>query len=149
MTNTYGPRMRVKDGRQTFVGWWIRQVIEGQELQIFGDGQQLRDLNFVDDVVEALLRAAVSPAANGQVYNLGANESISLLELAKLLVEINGGGSYRCVPFPPDRQRIDIGNYHGDYTKARTGLGWEPRTSLREGLERTLSYYKAHREHYW
>lgn len=149
LTNVYGPRMRVKDARQTFIGWWIRQVVEGQELQVFGDGKQIRDFNYVDDVVEALLLAAVDPAADGQVYNLGGDEPISLLDLARLMIEINGSGSYRLVPFPPDRKRIDIGDYCGDYSRIRTHLGWRPRVSLRTGLERTLAFYHQHREHYW
>jgi len=149
MTNTYGPRMRVRDARQTFIGWWLRQTVEGQELQIFGDGRQMRDFNFVDDVVEALLLTAADPAADGQVYNLGGDEPISLLRLAELFIDINGGGSYRIVPFPPDRKRIDIGDYQGDYNKIRTELGWCPKVPLREGLERTLAYYHRHREHYW
>jgi len=149
MTNTYGPRMRVKDARQTFIGWWLRQVVEGQELQIFGDGRQLRDFNYVDDVVEALLLAAADPAAEGQVYNLGGDVPINLLDLAELLIEINGGGSYRIVPFPADRKRIDIGDYHGDYTKIRAQLGWLPTVPLREGLERTVAFYHRYREHYW
>jgi UDP-glucose 4-epimerase len=149
MTNTYGPRMRVKDARQTFLGWWLRQIVEGQELQIFGDGQQLRDFNYIDDVVNALLLAAANPIADGQIYNLGSDDSISLLGLAELLIEINGGGSYCIVPFPADRKRIDIGNYHGDYTKIRTQLGWKPTVSLREGLEQTIAFYRRHREPYW
>lgn len=149
LTNTYGPRMRVQDSRQTFIGWWLRQIVEGQELAIFGDGRQMRDFNFVDDVVEALLLAAVNPAADGQIYNLGSDEAISLADLAALLVEINGGGSYRFVPFPPDRRRIDIGDYRGSYARIRAELGWEPRVPLREGLERTIAYYRAYCEHYW
>jgi UDP-glucose 4-epimerase len=149
MTNTYGPRMRVKDARQTFIGWWLRQIVEGQELQIFGDGRQIRDFNYVDDVVEALVLAAAAPAAEGQVYNLGGDEPINLLDLAQLLIEINGGGGYRIVPFPADRQRIDIGDYHGDYTRIRTQLDWQPTVSLRQGLERTIAFYRRYREHYW
>jgi len=149
MTNIYGPRMRVKDARQTFIGWWLRQVVEGQELQIFGDGRQLRDFNYVDDVVEALLLAAANPTADGQIYNLGGNEAVSLLDLAEMLIEINGSGSYRVVPFPAARKRIDIGDYHGDYTKIRTQLGWLPSVPLREGLARTLAFYHRYREHYW
>ncbi|MFN3763305.1 MAG: NAD-dependent epimerase/dehydratase family protein [Anaerolineae bacterium] len=148
LTNTYGPRMRVKDSRQTFIGWWVRQVVEGRELEIFGDGRQIRDFNYVDDVVEALLLAAASPLADGQIYNLGG-ESISLLDLARLLTEVNGGGRYRLVPFPPERSRIDIGDYSGDYTRIRTQLGWQPKTPLREGLARTLAYYREHHSHYW
>ena len=149
MTNTYGPCMRVKDARQTFIGWWLRQIVEGHELQIFGDGQQIRDFNYVDDVVEALVLAAAAPAAEGQVYNLGGDEPINLLDLAELLIEINGGGSYRIAPFPADRRRIDIGDYHGDYTKIRTQLDWRPTVSLRQGLERTIAFYHRYREHYW
>ncbi len=149
MTNTYGPRMRVRDARQTFIGWWLRQMVEGQELQIFGTGRQRRDFNYVDDVVEALLLAAADPAADGQVYNLGGDEPISLIELAELLIELNGGGRYRLVEFPPDRARIDIGDFYGDYNRIRDALGWRPRVSLREGLARSLDYYRQYREHYW
>ena len=147
LTNTYGPRMRVKDARQTFLGWWIRQLIEGRELQIFGTGEQLRDLNFVDDVIDAMLHAAINPKAVGQVYNLGG-EPIALLELAKLMVECHGSGSFRTVPFPDERKAIDIGHYYGSYDKIKTDLGWQPQISLREGLEHTLSYYKDHLCHY-
>lgn len=149
LTNTYGPCMRVKDARQTFLGWWIRQLIEGQELQIFGDGRQIRDFNYVTDVVEAMLLAAADDDANGQVFNLGGDEPINLLNLAKLLIELNGGGSYRIVPFPPERKAIDIGDYYGDYRRIQGKLGWRPRVPLREGLARTLAYYREHREHYW
>jgi UDP-glucose 4-epimerase len=148
MTNTYGPRMRIMDARQTFLGWWIRQILEGQELQIFGDGKQIRDFNYVDDAVQALLIAAADIASNGQVYNLGGDEPISLLELAKLLIEINGGGSYRIVPFPPDRKAIDIGDYHGDYRKIQRELGWRPNVGLREGLQRTLEFYRQNYKKY-
>lgn len=148
LTNTYGPRMWVKDGRLTFIGWWIRQVVEGRELEIFGDGRQIRDFNYVDDVVEALLLAAASPLAEGQIYNLGG-EPISLSDLARLLIEVNGGGSYRLVSFPPERNRIDIGDYWGNYTKICTDLGWEPKIPLAEGLARTLAYYREHSHHYW
>jgi UDP-glucose 4-epimerase len=148
LTNTYGPRMRVKDARQTFLGWWLRQMVEGQTLKIFGDGTQFRDFNYVDDVVLALLVAAVDEDANGQIYNLGAGETLTLLELAQLLIEIQGNGSYEIIPFPEDRRRIDIGDYQGDFGKIRRELGWEPRVSLRDGLAESLAYYSEHLEHY-
>lgn len=149
MTNTYGPRMRVKDARQTFIGWWLRQIVEGEELQVFGNGQQKRDFNYIDDVVEALLLAAADPAAVGRTYNLGSDEPISLIDLAALLVRVAGRGSYRLVPFPADRMRIDIGDYHGDYSRIRSELNWRPSVSLEEGLERTIGFYRSHRDHYW
>jgi len=149
LTNTYGPRMRVKDARQTFLGWWLRQLIEGQELQIFGDGRQVRDFNYVTDVVEAMLLAAANDDANGQAFNLGGDEPINLLNLAELLIELNGGGSERLVPFPPERKLIDIGDYYADYRRIQGKLGWRPQVPLREGLARTLAYYREYREHYW
>ena len=149
LTNTYGPRMRVRDARQTFLGIWFRLALEGKELLIYGDGRQVRDFNYVDDVVDALLRAAVDEQANGQVYNLGGDEPINLLHLAQLVVKLAGRGSYRLVPWPESRKSIDIGDYYGDYRKILSKLGWRPRIPLEEGLRRTLAYYEEHGSHYW
>jgi UDP-glucose 4-epimerase len=148
MTNVYGPRMWVKDGRLSFIGLWFRQLVDGEQLAIFGDGTQLRDFNDVEDVVDALLLSASNPCIDGQIYNLGG-EPISLLDLAKLMIEVNGSGSYRLVEFPAERKRIDIGDYYGDYTKIHTELGWQPQISLREGIARTPAYYRKYKEHYW
>lgn len=147
LTNTYGPRMRIRDARQTFLGIWIRQILKGEPFEVWG-GEQLRDFNYVDDAVEAFLLAAVSESTNGQVYNLGDDEVISLKDLADLLVDVNGGGSYAIHTFPPERKRIDIGDYYTDSKLIRESLGWRSKVSLREGLKRTLDYYRAHMEHY-
>ena len=149
LTNTYGPRMRVKDDRQTFLGTWLRLAVEGEELQIFGDGSQRRDLTYVDDAVDAFLLAGVLSEADGEVFNLGGQASVSLLELAELLIEVAGGGSYRVVPFPEERRSIDIGDYVADDRKIRERLGWQPSVGLREGLERSLEYYREHAADYW
>jgi UDP-glucose 4-epimerase len=149
LTNTYGPRMRVKDDRQTFLGTWLRLAVEGQELLVFGDGTQRRDFTYVDDAVEAFLLAGASPEADGEVFNVGGEPPVSLRELAELLVEIAGGGSYRLVPFPEERRSIDIGDYFADDAKIRRRLGWEPRVGLREGLDRSLAYYREQGADYW
>ena len=149
LTNTYGPGMRVKDARQTFLGIWLRQIIEGKPIQVYGDGTQRRDFNFIDDVVDALLMAAADPAADGEVFNVGYPASWSLEELAKLLVKLNGGGVYELVPFPPDRKIIDIGDYYADSRKIQRMLGWSPAVSLEDGLKRTLQYYRDNHVHYW
>ncbi|NCC35223.1 MAG: NAD-dependent epimerase/dehydratase family protein, partial [Chloroflexia bacterium] len=149
LTNTYGPRMRVKDARQTFLGIWIKQLIEGQTIQVWGDGLQIRDFTYVDDCVEALLLAAASPNAHGQIFNLGSDETINLRDLAALMVEIYGEGDYEIIPFPSDRKPIDIGDYYGDYRLIRGRLGWMPRIALREGLSRCLAFYREHRAYYW
>ena len=149
LTNTYGPRMRVKDARQTFLGYWLRLAVEGEPVQVFGDGTQRRDFNYVDDAVRAFLLAAVREEARGRVYNLGSDEVIDLRGLAELLTDVNGGGSFELVPFPPDRKAIDIGDFYADYSRIRDELGWEPRVTLRDGLERTLAFYRAEAQHYW
>jgi len=148
LTNTFGPRMRIRDARQTFIGWWIRQLLEGQTLNIFGDGLQVRDFNYVDDVVEALLMVAAHNVADGQIYNLGGDEPINLINLARLMIEVNGGGDFVLKPFPDDRKRIDIGDFYGDYRKIRSKLGWRPVVGLREGLTRTMDYFRANIEQY-
>jgi len=149
LTNTYGPGMRVKDARQTFLGIWIRRLIEGKPIQIFGDGKQRRDFNFVTDVVEALLRAAARREAAGQLFIIGHHEQISLRELASMLVEINGSGNYELVPFPDDRKAIDIGDYYADFGKIDEALGWSPQVTLENGLKQTLEFYRANQGHYW
>lgn len=149
LTNTYGPRQLMKHNRQGFIGWFIRQAIDGEEITIFGDGSQIRDLTYVDDVVDALLRAAADDTSNGQIYNLGGLEPISLIELTQILIEITGTGSYRLVPFPEGREKIDIGDFYADYSKIKKSLDWQPRVPLREGLERTVRFYRTYKEHYW
>lgn len=141
LTNTVGPGMRVKDARQNFLGVWIRALIEGQPFEVWG-GTQLRDITYVDDVVDALLLAAASPSANGATFNLGSGEPITLAALADLLVQLNGGGRYVVRPYPAERKRIEIGDYYADFGLIRSTLGWAPRTRLAEGLARTLAYYR-------
>jgi UDP-glucose 4-epimerase len=149
MTNTYGPRMRAKDARQTFLGDWVRRLVDGVPIEVWGDGLQIRDFNYVDDTVEAILCAATTESANGQVFNLGSDERINLRDLAALCVRVNGGGSYQIIPFPHDRKPIDIGDYYTDFRKIQSALGWSPRVCLQEGLAQTLEYYRANKEHYW
>jgi len=149
LTNTYGPRMRVKDDRQTFLGTWLRLAAEGGELLVFGDGMQRRDFTYVDDAVEAFLLVGASAEADGEVFNVGGEPPVSLGELAEVLIEVAGGGSWRLVQFPEERRSIDIGDYFADDAKIRSRLGWEPRVGLREGLERSLAYYREHGADYW
>jgi UDP-glucose 4-epimerase len=147
LTNTIGPRMRIKDARQTFLGVWVRLLLEGKPFEVWG-GEQLRDFTYLDDAVDAFLLAAASEDANGQVFNLGCEQVIGLKDLADLLVEVNGGGRYELHPFPPARKRIDIGDYYADYSRIRSVLQWEPKVSLREGLSRTMAFYRDNLAHY-
>lgn len=149
LTNTYGPGMRVKDARQTFLGIWIKQALTGEVIQVFGDGQQLRDFNYVDDCVNALFLSATSPNAEGKVFNLGSSEVVSLETLAQLVCDSVPGARYELVPFPVERKKIDIGDYYADTTLIERELGWKPEISLAEGIGRTIDYYKRNFTHYW
>jgi UDP-glucose 4-epimerase len=147
LTNTYGPHMRVVDARQTFLGIWIKKLVQGEAFEVW-EGAQLRDFTYVDDAVEAFLTAARDEATNGRVFNLGGLEVISLHQLAELLVKVNGGGRYETRIFPEDRKRIDIGDYYANYNSIREAIGWEPRVPLEEGLARTLEFYREHLDRY-
>lgn len=147
LTNTVGPRMRIKDARQTFVGVWIRNLIEGKPIEVWG-GEQRRDFSYVDDAVDAFLLAALSEAANGKVFNVGGDDVISLRDLAKLLVELNGGGEFTVRDFPSARKSIDIGDYYTDWSAIKATLGWQARVPLKEALRRTLDYYRQHLAQY-
>lgn len=149
LTNTYGPRMRVRDARQTFLGVWIRNILREEELEIYGDGSQLRDFNYVEDVIDALLLAGSSDQACGGVFNLGASPPVSLKDLAELLIRLHGSGSCRMVPFPSARQAIDIGDYYADFRRVKAVLGWSPTVGLVEGLTRTLEFYRKFGTYYW
>lgn len=147
MTNVYGPRMRIKDDLLTFIGWWFHQLLAGRDIQIFGDGRQIRDINYVDDVIHAMLLCAAHPSANGKIYNLGGLP-ISLLDLARLMIRVNGSGGYALVPFPENRKRIDIGDYYGDYSLIQKDVGWQPQVELETGISNLLAFYRMYKEHY-
>lgn len=148
LTNTYGPRMRIKDARQTFLGIWIRNLIEGNPINVYGDGSQIRDFNYIDDVVDALLITALSDDANGKVYNLGAGDKLSLAETARLLTSFYHNGIFHMVPFPENRKSIDIGDYWADFGLIQRELGWTPRVPLALGLRKTLDYFEENISYY-
>jgi len=147
LTNTIGPRMRVKDARQTFLGIWVKLLVEGSAFDVWG-GEQLRDFTYVEDAVDAFLLAAASEEANGRIYNLGGDRVISLKDLAEMLVAANGGGRFELRAFPPDRKVIDIGDYYSDFSQIHTDLGWSPRVLLTEALEHTLLFYRRNLKSY-
>ena len=149
LINTYGPRQLVKHARQGFIGWFIKQAIEGTEIQVFGDGQQVRGFNYVDDVVDALLIAGANEKVKGDYFNLGGERAVGLEELVKLLLKAAGKGTYRIVPFPADKKAIDVGSVYSSAAKFNFVTGWKARVPIEEGLARTVEYYQRYREHYW
>lgn len=144
LSNVYGPRQLNRHSRQGFIGWFVRLAVEDREIPIYGDGSQQRDLVYVDDAVDAFLRAGASDSIGGEVFNVGGRELISLRDLVQRLLEIAGGGRIRFVEWPPDRKAIDVGTFATDSSKLSARLGWMPRVDLAEGLERTVAFVRRH-----
>jgi UDP-glucose 4-epimerase len=143
LTNVYGPRQLIKHNRQGFIGWFIRLAIEDKEIQIFGDGSQMRDFVFVDDAADAFLRAGACDACDGEVFNVGGAEPISHRDLVEVLLEVAGTGRVTYVPWPPEKKAIDIGSFYSDSSKFTRATEWTPRVNLREGFQRTIEFYRA------
>lgn len=148
MVNCFGPRHQMRHPRQGVLNWFIRQIIDGEKVKLFGTGEQIRDTNYVDDVVEAFLMAGASKKADGEAFNLGGSP-ISLKKFVEKVIEVHGTGNYEVVPFPNDRRPIEVGDYVADYKKSKRVLGWEPKVNLEEGIRKTLDYYKKHKTDYW
>jgi UDP-glucose 4-epimerase len=148
LTNVYGPRQRLVGDLQGFLPIFVRRALSGEPITVFGDGAQERDCLYVDDVVDCLLLAARGGEAAGEVFNVGNDERLSLRQIAEAVVDAAGSGSIESVPWPPDRDAIDIGSYYGDSSKAKRILGWEPRTPFSEGIRKTIEFYRSRRSQY-
>ncbi|NQT00047.1 MAG: NAD-dependent epimerase/dehydratase family protein [Candidatus Omnitrophica bacterium] len=148
LTNTYGPRHQMRHPRQGVINWFVRKLLDQEAVKIYGDGTQVRDLNYVDDVVVALLLAMANEKTNGQIYNLGG-EALSLVDLVKLMIKVFGRGSYESVPYNKQLSKIEIGDYQANTQKIAQDLGWQPQISLEEGFKRTFEYYQTNKQHYW
>jgi nucleoside-diphosphate-sugar epimerase len=138
----------MKHSRQGVINWFVRQAIDGEEIKLYGDGKQVRDCNYVDDVVEALLLAGLSPKADGEIFNLGGSH-LSLKEIVELIARISGSKKYGFIPFPEGSKKIEIGDYIADYSKIKKTLGWEPKVDMEEGLKKTVEYYNENKKRYW
>ena len=148
MSNTFGPRHQMKHSRQGVLNWFIRMLINGETIELFGDGSQIRDINYIDDAVDALLLCAQAKKAEGQSYNLGG-EPLTLKEFVEKAIGAYGSGNYKLIPFPKDRKSIEVGNYIADIKKIRDDLGWEPKISVDEGIRMTFEYYGKFQKYYW
>jgi UDP-glucose 4-epimerase len=150
LTNTYGPHLLMKHGRQGFITVFIRRAIEGEPIHVFGDGSQLRDFTYASDAVDAFLATGLTDSAFGQAFNVGGQEPVPLLEVAQICQRLaDAGGEVDTVPWPPEREKIDIGSIYVDHSRLTEATGWEPRVGLEEGLAETIAFYRAHGEHYW
>lgn len=149
LTNIYGPRSQMRHSQFGVVNWFVRLALEGRPIPIFGSGKILRDFLYVDDCVEALVMAAASPAAVGEILNVGHDRASTFLEVAELLTEIVPGTRIEFTEFTPERKAQEPGDFVSDITKIRRLIGWEPRVGLREGLSRTAAFYRERRPAYF
>jgi UDP-glucose 4-epimerase len=147
LTNTYGPRLQIRNDRQGFIGVFLKRCLTGKKIEIFGDGQQVRDFNYVDDVVEALVLSLLQENCFGRIFNLGSQERFSLLDFVATLSKVVPL-TFNVIPFPGDKRLIDIGNYYGDYSAFSNITGWNPKTSLYDGLLTTVDFYRNNFEYY-
>jgi UDP-glucose 4-epimerase len=148
LTSTYGPRLNLRGESTGFIGVFLRRALSNAPIEVYGDGTQRRDFNYVDDVVDALLLAATRDEVDGREFNLGHDRNYSVLEVAQVLNR-QVGVPFRIVPFPADRLAIDPGDTFCDYASFRRATGWTPRVDLEEGFARTLEFFRRHRTHYW
>jgi UDP-glucose 4-epimerase len=149
INNTYGPKHQMKHALYGILNWFIRLAMDGQAIKVFGEGNQLRDFNYAQDVVAAFLKAGESKNADGKIYNLGSGKPIKFIDLVKKIVEITGSGRIEYVPWPKDRKDIETGDYVASYEKIKNELGWQPEVSLEEGLKKTVEFYRKYRKKYW
>ena len=149
LTNIYGPRAQMKHPRYGVVNWFVRLALDDETIKVFGDGKILRDFLFIDDAVEAILMCALEPQAVGQVFNIGIDRPTNFIELAEVLIEVAGSGRWEFAPFTREREAQEPGDFYSDISKVRRLVGWEPRTSLKDGLRATVEFYRQHKEHYW
>src|SRR3989344_2221293 len=148
LTNTYGPRHLMKHSKQGVLSWFIRKILDGEVIELFGDGTQIRDLNFVDDVVDGFLKAGISDKVWGEVFNLGG-EPISLIDFVKKVIKIYGKGKCKVVEFPENRKKIEIGDYIANYAKFKRVVGWEQKIELDLGIKKTIKFYEKNKKYYW
>jgi len=149
LTNIYGERAQMRHHRFGVVNWFIRLAIDGETIKVFGDGSILRDFLYVQDTVDAIMKAALCEEAYGEVFNIGVDRPTSFLELANVIVDVAGSGGWEFAPFTPERAAQEPGDFYSDISKARAVTGWEPKTELREGITRAIDYYRQHKVHYW
>ncbi len=149
LTNIYGPRAQMRHSQYGVVNWFVRLALDNETIKVFGDGQILRDFLYMEDCIEGILRASISPEAHGEVINLGVDKPTSFLELVQTLIDVAGSGHWEFAPFTPEREAQEPGDFYSDIRKAARLLNWRPTTPLRVGLEKTIAYYRQHRHHYW
>ncbi len=149
ITNTYGPRHQMAHDEYGVFNWFIRRAMDSEVIHLFGDGRILRDYLYIDDLTESLIATALSDKVYGEVYNIGSGVPLSFIELANKIIEISGSGRVDYTEFTSERKALEPGDYYADITKIKAAIDWQPKTSLEDGIKKTIEYYKKNKKHYW
>lgn len=148
ISNPFGPRQQMKHCHYSIVGWFTRLAMENKTIKIFGDGRQIRDYIFIDDLVEAFLYAASSSKVGGKVLNVGSGVGTRFIDMAKAIVGVVGSGRIRHVRWPKGYEKNETGDYIADISQIKR-LGWRPKISFEDGVRMTCDYYKEYAKHYF
>lgn len=149
LSNIYGPRSQMKHSRFGVCNWFVRLAMDNDTIQVYGDGSILRDFCYVDDTVEAIIKSAITPAAYGEIFNVGSDIPVSFLELTKTICDVSKTGKWEYAEFSAERKAQEPGDFYSDISKIDRVVGWKPTTTLEAGLAKTIEYYRKHREYYW
>ena len=149
IANPYGPRAQMRHPKYCIINWFLRLAIDNQTIKIFGDGNQVRDYIYIDDLAEAFILAAVNERAAGEVFNIGSGVGTRFKDMANLILKNVKKGEVEHVPWPEKYINVETGDYISDIRKAERMLGWVPKTSLKEGVKRMFRYYQKNGKYYW
>jgi len=148
IANPYGIRCQMKHSKYSIVNYFIRQTMQNATIKVFGDGKQIRDYIYVEDLIDAFILASVSDNTSGETYNIGSGTGTAFIDMVETIIDVVDKGKVEYVPWPDDYLNVETGDYITDISKISSGLGWKPRIALRKGIEKTFNYYEKYLKHY-
>ena len=149
IANPYGPRSQMKHSKYSMVNWFIKQAMEGKAITIFGDGEQVRDYMFVDDLADAFIFAAINQGCYGETYNVGSGVGTEFRDMVKTIIDVVGSGEIKNIPWPENYINVETGDYVTDIRKICSAINWKPKIDIETGVRLTYEYYKKHKLYYW
>lgn len=141
--NVYGPRCQIKSNHYGTINLFIRYALEGKILPIYGNGKQTRDYIYIDDTVDSLIRA-IGAKADTEIFFVGSGKEYSLLDIASFIKEEIRSTEYKLIPYPKDLEKIDFSRFVSSFGKIEKMLGWKPQTDFKDGIKKTIEWYKRY-----
>ncbi|MBT4376324.1 NAD-dependent epimerase/dehydratase family protein [archaeon] len=150
ISNPFGPRAPIKSPGYCIANWFIAKAIRGEEIPIYGEGNQLRDYIYIDDLTEAMAIAGIHKNAPGEVFNLGSGRIMEFKDMAQKIVDLSGNkeSKLKFIEWPADAKNRESGHFVPDVNKIKNLLGWKPQYEIEEGIKKTIEYYRENLGHY-